>query len=86
MPAHIPILLLANFADQGHHRQVVIILNVKVGEEEKHVICKYGKIYTIHMSQVTQMQIADFVERFSRPGEEAAEVRRAFMLPNTDRL
>jgi len=47
VPAHIPILLLANFADQGHHRQV------------------------------TQMQIADFVERFSRPGDEAAEIRWA---------
>jgi len=47
VPANIPILLLANFADQGHHRQV------------------------------TQMQIADFVERFSRPGDEAAEIRWA---------
>ena len=25
--------------------------------------------------QVTQMQIADFVERFTRPGDETAEVR-----------
>ena len=27
------------------------------------------------LSQVTQMQIADFVERFHRPGDEAAEVK-----------
>lgn len=47
VPAHIPILLLANFTDQGHHRQV------------------------------TQMQVADFVENFSRPGQEAAEIRWA---------
>lgn len=47
VPPHIPILLLGNFADQGHHRQV------------------------------TQMQIADFVERFHRPGDEAAEIRWA---------
>ena len=33
-----------------------------------------GKICHFYL-QVTQMQIADFVERFSRPGDEAAEVR-----------
>jgi len=47
VPAHIPILVLANFTDQSHHRQV------------------------------TKMQIADFIENFSRPGKEAAEIRWA---------
>ena len=30
------------------------------------------------------MQIADFVERFSRPGDEAAEVRKDKNAPNLD--
>merc|ERR1719369_1759005 len=47
VPSHIPILVLANFTDQGHHRQV------------------------------SQMQIADFIENFSRPGKETAEIRWA---------
>ena len=63
VPAHIPILLLANFADQGHHRQVLFIFSVPLKIEL--------------LFQVTQMQIADFVERFSRSGEEAAEIRWA---------
>jgi hypothetical protein len=58
VPVHIPILLLANFADQGHHRQVPVL-----------------RLLTASRPQVTQMQIADFVERFARPGQEAAEVR-----------
>jgi len=47
VPSHIPILVLANFTDQTHHRQV------------------------------TQMQIAGFIENFSRPGTDATEIRWA---------
>jgi len=45
VPSHIPILILANFTDMGHHRQV------------------------------TQLQVADFVENFKREGSEIAEAR-----------
>jgi len=45
VPPHIPILILANFTDMGHHRQV------------------------------SQLQVADFVENLCRDGQEVAEVR-----------
>ena len=44
IPSHIPVLILANFTDASHHRQV------------------------------TQLQIADFVENLSRDGKDVAEV------------
>jgi len=45
IPSHIPVLILANFTDASHHRQV------------------------------TQLQIADFVENLSRDGKDVAEIR-----------
>jgi len=45
IPSNIPILILANHTDMGHHRQV------------------------------SQLQVADFVENLQRVGEEVAEVR-----------
>jgi len=45
VPSHIPILVLANYTDMGHHRQV------------------------------SQLQVADFVENLYREGQEVAEVR-----------
>lgn len=44
IPPSIPVLILANFTDASHHRQV------------------------------TQLQIADFVENICREGKDAAEV------------
>jgi len=44
VPSHIPILILANHTDMGHHRQV------------------------------SQLQVADFVENLQRQGEDVAEV------------
>ena len=44
IPHNIPVLILANFTDASHHRQV------------------------------TQLQIADFVENVARDGKDAAEV------------
>merc|ERR1719481_1860437 len=45
VPSHIPILILANHTDMGHHRQV------------------------------SQLQVADFVENLAREGQDAAEAR-----------
>jgi len=45
VPPHIPILILANHTDMGHHRQV------------------------------SQLQVADFVENLHREGQDVAEVR-----------
>ena len=45
VPPHIPILILANHTDMGHHRQV------------------------------SQLQVADFVENLHREGQDVAEVQ-----------
>ena len=68
--------MLANFADQGHHRQVRD-RDYGASHVTFHTTDRDRPWQTLtdpDLAQVTQMQIADYVERFARGGAEAAEV------------